>query len=281
MAAPHPDVLVTDVAALHARQDAHGGPIGVVMTMGALHEGHAALVRAMRAALPGGFIVLTDYVNPTQFAAGEDFERYPRTLDADVAIAAAAGVDAVLAPATSEVYPDGPPVATMDAGPLGAILEGASRPGHFDGMLTVVSRFMDLTRCAVAAFGEKDYQQLVLVEAMAAARPEPVRILRVPTVREPDGFALSSRNRYLTAQERQAAASIPTALAAAAAAAPSGVAAAIEAGRASLDPTLTVDYLVVRAADLSEPRPGPGRVLVAVRAGSTRLIDNVPCEIGA
>ena len=274
-------VLVEDAATLHERQDRHGGPIGVVMTMGALHEGHAALVRAMRAAMPTGFIVLTDYVNPTQFGAGEDFDRYPRTLESDVAIAEAAGVDAVLAPSTREVYGDAPPTATLRAGALGEILEGASRPGHFDGMLTVVSRFMDLTRCSLAAFGEKDFQQLVLVEAMAAARPQPVGILRVPTVRESDGLAMSSRNRFLSPSERAAAASIPVALQAAAAAAPRGVAAAQEAGRAALDPSLTVDYLVVRAADLSEPRPGPGRVLVAARAGTTRLIDNLPCEIGA
>ena len=273
-------VLVEDAAGLHARQDAHGGPVGVVMTMGALHDGHAELVRAMRAAMPAGFIVLTDYVNPTQFGAGEDFDRYPRTLEADVAIATAAGVDAVYAPSTREVYGDAPPTATLHAGPLGAILEGAVRPGHFDGMLTVVSRFMDLTRCQIAAFGEKDYQQLVLVERMAAARDIPVAILRVPTVREADGLAMSSRNRYLSADERAAAASIPVALRAAADAASDGVTAAEEAGRSMLDPSLTVDYLVVRAPDLSDPRPGPARVLVAVRAGATRLLDNMACEVG-
>lgn len=275
-------ILVEDVAALRARHAEHGsGEVGVIMTMGALHDGHGALVRAMRDRMPAGFLVLTDYVNPTQFGAGEDFDRYPRTLDADVVLAQAAGADAVYAPSTAEVYGGAPPTATLTAGRLGAILEGASRPGHFDGMLTVVSRFMDLTGCSVAAFGEKDYQQLVLVEVMAAARPTPVAILRVPTVREADGLAMSSRNRYLSADEREAAASIPRALAAVTAALPRGIDAAIAAGQAALDRRLDLDYLVLRASDLDEPRPGPGRVLIAARAGATRLIDNVDCEIPA
>lgn len=274
-------ILVEDAPAMRARHAEHGGEVGVIMTMGALHEGHAALVRAMRARMPAGFLVLTDYVNPTQFAAGEDFDRYPRTLDADVALAQAAGADAVYAPSTAEVYGDEPPTASLAAGPRGAILEGASRPGHFDGMLTVVSRFMDLTGCSVAAFGEKDYQQLVLVEAMTTGRPTPVEILRVPTVREADGLAMSSRNRYLSAAEREAASSIPRALGAVSAALSDGIEAALEAGRAALDPRLDLDYLVVRASDLDEPRPGTGRVLIAARAGTTRLIDNVACEIPA
>ena len=265
--------------AVRLREVVGGRPVTVVMTMGALHAGHAELIHRARAHAPEAAVVVTDFVNPTQFGAGEDFDRYPRTLEADVALCEAAGADAVLAPTVDEVYPSGP-VATIDAGPIGRELEGAVRPGHFDGMLTVVSRFMDLTGARAAAFGEKDYQQLVLVEAMAARRIPPVAILRVPTAREADGVAMSSRNRYLSAAERTAAASIPDALEAAAAAAPRGERAAIQAGLAALDPSLGIDYLVVRDGALGPARPGPGRILIAVRAGSTRLIDNVPCEVG-
>jgi pantoate--beta-alanine ligase len=255
--------------------------VGVIMTMGALHDGHAELVRVMRREMPEGFIVLTDYVNPTQFGAGEDFDQYPRTLEHDVAVATAAGADVVFAPTTQEVYGSGGAVATLDSGPLGIILEGAARPGHFNGMLTVVARLMDLTHCVKAAFGEKDYQQLVLVERMAARRTPPVAILRVPTVREPDGLAMSSRNRYLSSQDRAAAASIPRALAAAAGAVKQGGDAAIQAGVAELDPRLVLEYLVVRDPELGDPVPGPGRILIAVQVGRTRLIDNIACEVGA
>lgn len=255
--------------------------VGVVMTMGALHQGHAELVHAMRTVMPAGLIVLTDYVNPTQFGAGEDFDQYPRTLDNDVQIASAAGADVVFAPQTSEVYGTGSPVSTFDSGILGEILEGAARPGHFNGMLTVVSLFMDLTGCEVAAFGEKDYQQLVLVERMAAARETPVTILRVPTVREADGLAMSSRNRYLSSEERAAAASIPRALKAAAAGAAAGAEAAVQAGLAELDPLLDLDYLEVRTPELGEVSAGPARILIAVRVGKTRLLDNIACEVAA
>lgn len=258
-----------------------GRPVAVVMTMGALHAGHAELIRRSRDHVPDAAVVVTDFVNPTQFGAGEDFDRYPRTLEADVALCGEAGADAVLAPSVDEVYGPGVPAVTMDAGPLGRELEGAARPGHFDGMLTVVSRFLDLTGARVAAFGEKDYQQLVLVEAMAARRTPPVAILRVPTVREPDGLAMSSRNRYLSDGERAAAASIPRALAAAADAARDGQEAAIAAATRVLDPSLEVDYLAVRDDRLGPPAAGPGRILIAVRAGATRLIDNIPCEVGA
>lgn len=273
--------LVRDAAALQAA--VAGREVSVVMTMGALHAGHAALIAAAREAAPASAVVVTIFVNPTQFSAGEDFDRYPRTLDADAALCAQAGADAVLAPSVDEVYPDGPS-SSLDAGALGRELEGVSRPGHFDGMLTVVSRFLDLTGASLAAFGEKDYQQLVLVEAMAAARQPSVQILRVPTVREHDGLAMSSRNRYLSPAERTAAASIPRALAAAAQAAQVGPADAAAAGLAHLDPALEVDYLVVRDPALRPVEPGhtgPARILLAVRAGSTRLIDNVPCMLGS
>ena len=192
------------------------GRTAVVMTMGALHEGHAALVRAGRKIVESsGHVIVTVFVNPRQFGAGEDFERYPRTLEDDVEIARSAGADVVFAPEVDEVYPpDGSPAASiaLDPGPLGGELEGAARPGHFAGMLTVVAKLLHMTRPDVALFGEKDYQQLVLVRAMASALDFPVDIVGVPTVREADGLAMSSRNRYLSPTARDVAAAIPAAL---------------------------------------------------------------------
>ncbi|MFJ1751027.1 pantoate--beta-alanine ligase [Streptomyces sp. NPDC088116] len=178
----------------------------VVMTMGALHDGHATLVRAARARVgPAGFVVVTIFVNPLQFGAGEDLERYPRTLDADLKTAEEAGADAVFAPSADEVYPGGSPQVTISAGPMGERLEGASRPGHFDGMLTVVAKLLHLTRADLTFFGRKDAQQLALVRRMARDLNFPVEIVGVPTVREDDGLALSSRNRYLSVAERRTA----------------------------------------------------------------------------
>ncbi|MFD7662797.1 pantoate--beta-alanine ligase [Streptomyces sp. NPDC059788] len=185
------------------------GPSGqraVVMTMGALHEGHATLVRAARDRVgPDGQVVVTVFVNPLQFGAGEDLDRYPRTLEADLALAGEAGADAVFAPPAGEVYPGGPPQVRIAAGPMGDLLEGASRPGHFDGVLTVVGKLLHLTRPDVALFGQKDAQQLAVIERMVADLNFGVRVVGVPTVREEDGLALSSRNRYLSAAERRTA----------------------------------------------------------------------------
>ncbi|MEV6423855.1 pantoate--beta-alanine ligase [Streptomyces sp. NPDC051662] len=189
------------------------GRIAVVMTMGALHDGHASLVRAARAhAGPDGFVVVTVFVNPLQFGAGEDLERYPRTLEADLKTAAEAGADAVFAPSAEEVYPGGAPQVTITAGPMGARLEGASRPGHFDGMLTVVAKLLHLTRADTAFFGQKDAQQLALVRRMARDLNFPAEIVGVPTVRADDGLALSSRNRYLSVPERRTALALSGAL---------------------------------------------------------------------
>ncbi|GGN73867.1 pantothenate synthetase [Streptomyces albiflavescens] len=196
---------------LHARTRA--GRRAVVMTMGALHEGHATLIRTAREiAGDQGEVVVTVFVNPLQFGQGEDLDRYPRTLDADVKIAEQAGADVVFAPAVDEVYPGGEPQVRISAGPMGERLEGAVRPGHFDGMLTVVAKFLHLTRPDIALFGQKDAQQLALIRRMVRDLNFGVEILGVPTVREEDGLALSSRNRYLSTTERRTALALSQAL---------------------------------------------------------------------
>ncbi|WP_327263767.1 pantoate--beta-alanine ligase [Streptomyces sp. NBC_01232] len=202
---------------LHTAEELHKlartGRRAVVMTMGALHEGHATLIRAAREqAGPEGQVVVTVFVNPLQFGAGEDLDRYPRTLDADLAIAEEAGADAVFAPAVDEVYPGGDPQVRITAGPMGGRLEGATRPGHFDGMLTVVAKLLHLTRPDLALFGQKDAQQLALIRRMVTDLNFPVEVVGVPTVREEDGLALSSRNRYLSAAERHTALALSRAL---------------------------------------------------------------------
>ena len=276
--------------ATDVRADARStsGERAVVMTMGALHDGHGELVReARRRVGPQGSVTVTVFVNPTQFGAGEDFARYPRTLDADVVLAADAGADVVFAPDAVEVY--GPAQGfrddsvTVDPGPLGDILEGAARPGHFRGVLTVVAKLMALTQPDIALFGEKDYQQLVLIRRMARDLSLSVEVVGVPTVRETDGFALSSRNRYLSAEERAVAAHVPAALAALATAAPQGVEAALAAGRSVLAsaPEIDLDYLVVTDPDLGPaPAAGAARALIAARVGTTRLIDNRAVTVG-
>jgi pantoate--beta-alanine ligase len=257
--------------------------IAVVMTMGALHDGHRQLMRVARERSP--FVVVTIFVNPLQFGPNEDFDRYPRTLDADLATAAAAGVDLVFAPDRAEMYPAGEPAVRVVPGPLGEVLEGASRPGFFHGVLTVVLKLLHLTRPDVALFGEKDYQQLGMVRAMVRDLDVPVEVVGVPTVREPDGLALSSRNRYLSPAERADALALSRALAAGAAAAAepgAGAAGAIAAARAVLDrvPGVRPDYLVVTDPDLGPaPQRGAARMLVAARVGATRLIDNARLEI--
>ncbi|MEV7567272.1 pantoate--beta-alanine ligase [Streptomyces tanashiensis] len=189
------------------------GRNAVVMTMGALHEGHATLIRAARERVGAkGFVVVTVFVNPLQFGAGEDLDRYPRTLDADLELALDAGASAVFAPSVDEVYPGGEPQVRITAGPMGERLEGASRPGHFDGMLTVVAKLLHLTSPDLAFFGQKDAQQLALIRRMARDLNFPVEIVGVETVRETDGLALSSRNRYLSAGERRTALSLSRAL---------------------------------------------------------------------
>ena len=257
-------------------------PTAVVMTMGALHEGHAELMREARRRLPQGCIIVTDFVNPTQFGAGEDFDRYPRTLEADVEVCERNDVDIVFAPSVDEIYGASGLGVTVDPGRRGNILEGASRPGHFAGVLTVVAKLMHITRPDLALFGEKDYQQLVLIRDMVRALDFPVEVIGVPTVREPDGLAMSSRNRYLSADARQQAAAIPRALAEGKAAAARGTEAVREAARGVLDSEgIDVDYVVVAGTDLGEPpSDGRARILIAVRVEGVRLIDNAPVTLG-
>ncbi|RRQ69731.1 pantoate--beta-alanine ligase [Streptomyces griseofuscus] len=204
-------------ALLHTAQELHArtrkGRRAVVMTMGALHEGHATLVRTAREiAGPDGEVVVTVFVNPLQFGAGEDLDRYPRTLEADLKIAEQAGADAVFAPSVDEVYPGGDPQVRVTAGPMGERLEGSSRPGHFDGMLTVVAKLLHLTRPDVALYGQKDAQQLALIRRMVRDLNFGIEIVGVPTVREEDGLALSSRNRFLSPDERRTALALSRAL---------------------------------------------------------------------
>lgn len=257
-------------------------PSAVVMTMGALHEGHATLIREARALVgETGCIIVTDFVNPTQFGAGEDFERYPRSLEADVQLSGAAGADLVYAPTVTEIYGDASFI-TVDPGPLGDILEGAARPGHFRGMLTVVAKLLHLTASDSALFGEKDYQQLVLITEMVRQLNFPTKVVAVETVREPDGLAMSSRNRYLSTQERALASVVPSALAQTVQMAnDQGAAAGVNAGLAVLAaiPGVAVDYLTVTDPMLGAAKPGPGRALIAVRVGQTRLLDNLPCTV--
>ena len=258
-------------------------PTAVVMTMGALHDGHAELMREARRRLPAdGRVIVTDFVNPTQFGAGEDFDRYPRTLDADIAICERNGVDIVFAPAVAEVYGGTELGITVDPGPRGAILEGASRPGHFAGVLTVVAKLLHMTRPDIALFGEKDYQQLVLIRDMVRALDFRIEVIGVPTVREADGLAMSSRNRYLSAAARARAAAIPRALQVGRDAAGSGASGVAAAARALLEAEgIDIDYITVTDEALGEPEPGgSGRLLVAVRVDETRLIDNVGIDLG-
>jgi pantoate--beta-alanine ligase len=263
---------------LASRLAAGPGRNAVVMTMGALHEGHRQLIRVARER--NAFVVVTIFVNPLQFGPNEDYGKYPRTLDADVEVCRAEGVDLVFAPDRDEVYPDGPPHVTMNPGPLGEILEGASRPGHFGGMLTVVEKLLLLTRAERAYFGEKDYQQLALVRRMVRDLELGVEIIGVPTVREPDGLALSSRNRFLSAAERRSALALSRALREGAARTEAD--SVLQAARKILDeePGVRVDYLALTGTDLGEPPAhGPARLLVAARVGATRLIDNVPLHL--
>lgn len=261
-----------------------GRRIAFVPTMGALHDGHASLIRTARAATDGP-VVLSIFVNPMQFAPTEDLDRYPRTLEADLEVCAAEGVDVVFAPAVEEIYPGGfshdsvHDGVTVSPGALATILDGASRPGHFDGVLTVVAKLFGLVRPDVAVFGQKDYQQLALIRRMVRDLCLGIEVVGAETVREPDGLALSSRNRYLDADGRQAATALSRALRAAQERAPYGVPAARWAAMSVLkaEPGIELDYLALTSPDLgAPPEVGEGRVLVAARVGTTRLIDNMP-----
>lgn len=259
-----------------------GRRVMLVPTMGALHEGHRALIRAAKR-VPGAVVVVSIFVNPLQFGAGEDLDAYPRPLDDDLAMLSDEGVEVAFTPTASSMYPDGPRT-TVHPGPVGSELEGFSRPTHFAGMLTVVLKLLQIVRPDRAFFGEKDYQQLVLVRQMVDDLDVGVRIVGVPTVREPDGLAMSSRNRYLTAEEREQASALSSALLAGRYAAGAGPAAVLDAARAVLDevPAIRTDYLELRGPWLAPaPVVGPARLLIAARLGSTRLLDNVAIDLPA
>ncbi|QUR69177.1 pantoate--beta-alanine ligase [Mycobacterium spongiae] len=258
-----------------------GRRVMLVPTMGALHDGHLGLVRAARR-VPGSVVVLSIFVNPLQFGAGEDLDAYPRNLDDDLAQARDEGVEMVFAPTAAAMYPNGLRT-TVQPGALAAELEGGPRPTHFAGVLTVVLKLLQIVRPDQVFFGEKDYQQLVLIRQLVADLNVDVEVIGVPTVREADGLAMSSRNRYLDSAQRDAAAALSAALAAAAHAAPTGVMAALGAARTVLDaaPALEVDYLEIRDPELGPaPASGPARLLVAARLGATRLLDNVALQVG-
>jgi pantoate--beta-alanine ligase len=256
--------------------------VALVPTMGALHRGHLALVEAARRHCDR--VVASLFVNPKQFGPREDFAAYPRDEAADLAKFREGGVDLVFAPRVEEMYPAGF-VTTIRVAGLGDELEGAQRPGHFDGVATVVSKLLLQCLADIALFGEKDYQQLLVVGRMARDLDIPVRIEGVATVREPDGLALSSRNVYLSPEERRVAPLLHRALtdtAAAMTAAPDAVAASLETGLAALRQAgFVAEYLELRdAADLTPMTrlDRPARLLVAARLGRTRLIDNIPVE---
>ena len=267
-----------------------GKTVGFVPTMGALHEGHLSLVRA--ACARTAFVVVSIFVNPTQFAPGEDYERYPRDLDRDCARLAAESVEIVFAPTPEVMYGSDPHV-TVEPGELAERWEGELRPGHFRGVATIVTKLLNTVRPDLAFFGEKDYQQLLVIEKLVADLDLGVGVVRVPTSREADGLALSSRNTYLSAAERAQALGIPEALEAAVEAAAWGETDADVLRRvmreAAEERGVALDY-----ADLVDPATlepldtlsAPARALIAGRVGTTRLIDNsevvpVPSEVGA
>jgi pantoate--beta-alanine ligase len=259
-----------------------GRTVALVPTMGALHAGHRELIRSARR-IPGAHVAVSIFVNPLQFGPNEDLEAYPRRLEADLAACRDESVDLVFAPGAEQMYPDGPNTVTVRPGPLGEELEGASRPGHFAGVLTVVAKLLGIVRPDHAVFGEKDYQQLVLVRRMVAELNMGTRIVGAPTVRQADGLAISSRNAYLSAEQRENAVALSAALTAGAHAGHRGAEAALTAARDVLAAAggVELDYLVLRGSGLGPaPADGVGRLLVAGRVGGTRLIDNVPVALG-
>ena len=260
---------------------ARGSTVGLVPTMGALHDGHTSLIR--RAADECDVTLVTVFVNPLQFGPGEDLARYPRDLDGDAAVATGAGADLIFAPPVGEMYPE-PPVVRVDVGGgLADRLEGATRPGHFSGVATVVAKLFAIAGECRAYFGEKDYQQLLVVKRLAADLSFPVDVVGCPIIREPDGLALSSRNAYLSADEGRAATVLSRALRAASAS-PERDAARLRAQMAATvaeEPLVRLDYAEVTDAATLEPIDDVpagarrARLLIAAWVGPTRLIDNM------
>lgn len=269
-----------------ARRDGDRPSRAVVMTMGALHEGHLALVRAARA--EADEVLVTVFVNPLQFNDPADLAAYPRTLEADCALLEPLGVDVVFAPSVTEMYPGGDPVVTVSAGRIGQVLEGAHRPGHFDGMLTVVCKLLSITQPDLAFFGQKDAQQVIAVRTMVRDLSIPTRIVTVGTVRDQDGLALSSRNVRLSPSERGQALALSRALGVVEQAARLGASVddALAMGREVLaaEPGVELDYLAAMDPVSAEPLAGDYRgeavIAIAATVGGTRLIDNVVTRIG-
>jgi pantoate--beta-alanine ligase len=271
--------LVRSRAELAAVRSALIGPVGLVPTMGALHAGHEALIRA--AAAGNASVVVSVFVNPMQFDQAGDLARYPRPFEQDLDRCRALGVDLVWTPDVDTVYLNGPAQVWVTAGGIAEQLEGPHRPGHFDGVLTVVTKLFSSTRPDRAYFGEKDYQQLTLIRRLVADLDLAVEVVGVPTVREADGLALSSRNEFLSAAERSEALALPRALQAGRAAA-GDADAVLDAARAVLAEAdgIAVEYLELRDPDLHvAPASGPARLLAAVRVGTVRLIDNVAVQL--
>lgn len=280
---------VTTRAELEAALAAHERPRALVPTMGALHAGHAALISTARR--HAATVVVSLFVNPLQFGSATDLARYPRTLDADARLAEASGADVLFAPAVEEMYPPTEVIPTINPGPLAVRLEGASRPGHFAGVATVVSRLFDLVHPDLALFGEKDAQQVRVVEWLAAQRSDQIRIMRVATVRDRDGLALSSRNQRLSQHGRKSAArTIPVALSLVAEAYASGVRSvgtlrALAERVIASEPSVELDYLDFANCDSLAPLPdstelhdtGADPILVSLAAvvDSVRLIDAI------
>lgn len=257
---------------------AHGDRIAFVPTMGALHEGHLALVRAARRQCER--VVVSIFVNPTQFGPNEDFSRYPRTVEADIKLLSTVPADLVWLPEVEDIYPPGS-TTRVTVGEMGDVLCGAHRPSHFDGVATVVTILLNSVQPDMAFFGEKDYQQLHIIRRMAADLGLPGEIHGVPTMREADGLALSSRNRYLSAEERAKAPLLYAVMREIASESADGgqLHAALEEGRAALSEAgFTVDYLEARDERTLAPLSAPslhGRLFVAAKLGNTRLIDNL------
>jgi pantoate--beta-alanine ligase len=290
-AGPPVPMLIRTRKGLSAATAALAGPVVLVPTMGALHDGHRALLRLAReCAGPGGSVLVSIFVNPLQFGPGEDFSRYPRPLEQDLAVCAEEGVSAVFCPDRLQMYPT-EPLVTVNPGPVGRLLEGKSRPGFFDGVLTVVLKLFQLISPDVAVFGAKDAQQLALVRQMVIDLDLGVRIEAAPLHRDPDGLATSSRNVYLSPAERASALALPRCLQAAVAAAVGGPSAALAAARAVLEaaalasPYLQLDYLAlvdpVSFAEAPADYHGLATLLVAAKVGTTRLIDNVSLQFGS
>jgi len=269
------------IAAVTRTLRAAGRRVALVPTMGALHEGHRELMRHARRIPGAGVTAVSIFVNPLQFGPNEDLARYPRPLEADLAACREEGVELVFLPGVADMYPEGADT-VVTPGILGAEMEGAVRPGHFPGVLTVVSKLFHIVAPDAALFGEKDYQQLVLVQKMVRDLDFFLSIVGVPIVREPDGLAMSSRNVYLSPEERKRALVLSRALRAGAEVAARGGDAVLATARGVLaeEPQVAADYLELRAPDLGPaPALGQARLLVAARVGATRLIDNIAVRL--